>query len=50
MAAGPQWTNHVNTSVTSVDSSADCGVSVGSLGGMDELEEPQLLCWKSPLG
>jgi hypothetical protein len=43
-----QDANHVNTSVTSVDSSADCAVWAGSLGSTDQLEEPQLLGGEKP--
>jgi hypothetical protein len=41
--------NFVNTSVTSVDTSADCASGRGMLASTDTLEEPQLLCRKKPL-
>jgi transposase len=39
--------DHINTSVTSVDSSADCATWAGPLGSTDQLEEPQLLGWEN---
>ena len=45
-----ELTNRVNTSVTSVDSSADCATGPGVLSGTNQLEEPQLLCWEKPWG
>ena len=43
------WGNLVNTSVTSVDTSADCASGRGMLASTDTLKEPQLLCRKKPL-
>ncbi len=41
--------NLVNTSVTSVDTSAACASGRGMLASTDTLEEPQLLCRKKLL-
>ena len=41
--------DRVNTSVPSVDSSADCAAWAGPLGSLDQFEEPHLLGWEKPL-